>query len=86
MRGDIIVVEEHHRNAARTIVQQRIEMDLNAESEKVWSFYDDTLKKVHRFGTKIIRLDAFAYLHKRPGDANFYGCLSTGVCSPQPSY
>ena len=48
------------------------QMDLNAESEKVWVFYDDTLKKVQGFGAKIIRLDAFAYLHKQPGQVNFF--------------
>ena len=48
------------------------QMDLNAESEKVWAFYDQTLKKVHEFGAKIIRLDAFAYLHKQPGEVNFF--------------
>ncbi|KAA6183638.1 glycosidase [Thiohalocapsa marina] len=48
------------------------QMDLNAESEKVWSFYDDTLRKLKGYGARIIRLDAFAYLHKRPGERNFF--------------
>lgn len=48
------------------------QMDLNARSEMVWEFYDETLKKLHGYGTKIIRLDAFAYLHKEPGEANFF--------------
>jgi sucrose phosphorylase len=48
------------------------QMDLNAESEKVWEFYDETLKKVSDFGGKILRLDAFAYLHKQPGEVNFF--------------
>lgn len=48
------------------------QMDLNAGSELVWQFYDDTLKQLRDFGGKIIRLDAFAYLHKEPGEANFF--------------
>jgi len=48
------------------------QMDLNARSEKVWKFYDKTLKKLSGYGAKIIRLDAFAYLHKEPGKPNFF--------------
>ena len=48
------------------------QMDLNARSELVWAFYDETLKKLRDYGAKIIRLDAFAYLHKKPGKANFF--------------
>ena len=48
------------------------QMDLNADSEKVWEFYDETLKKLSSYGAKIIRLDAFAYLHKEPCKANFF--------------
>jgi len=48
------------------------QMDLNARAEKVWTFYDETLKKLSEYGAKIIRLDAFAYLHKEPGQANFF--------------
>ena len=48
------------------------QMDLNAKSEKVWEFYDETLKKLSGYGAKIIRLDAFAYLHKEPGQSNFF--------------
>jgi sucrose phosphorylase len=47
-------------------------MDLNAQSEKVWEFYDATLKKLHEYGAKLVRLDAFAYLHKEPGQTNFF--------------
>jgi sucrose phosphorylase len=47
-------------------------MDLNARSEKVWHFYDETLRRLRDYGAKIIRLDAFAYLHKEPGQANFF--------------
>ncbi len=48
------------------------QMDLNARSEQVWQFYDDTLRKLSECGAKIIRLDAFAYLHKEPGQPNFF--------------
>jgi sucrose phosphorylase len=48
------------------------QMDLNAQSEEVWDFYDDTLKKLRSHGGKLVRLDAFAYLHKEPGEVNFF--------------
>jgi sucrose phosphorylase len=48
------------------------QMDLNARSEKVWKFYDETLGKLSGYGARIIRLDAFAYLHKEPGKPNFF--------------
>ncbi len=48
------------------------QMDLNAQSEKVWEFYDETLKKLRGYGAKLVRLDAFAYLHKQPGMRNFF--------------
>ena len=47
------------------------QMDLNAESEDVWSFYEQTLEALASFGARIVRLDAFAYLHKEVGTANF---------------
>jgi len=48
------------------------QMDLNARSELVWEFYDETLHKLSDYGARIIRLDAFAYLHKQPGQPNFF--------------
>lgn len=48
------------------------QMDLNAESKVVWNFYEETLKRLADFGGKLIRLDAFAYLHKKPGLSNFF--------------
>lgn len=48
------------------------QMDLNAESELVWDFYRDTFEKVAGYGARIVRLDAFAYLHKQVGEANFF--------------
>jgi sucrose phosphorylase len=48
------------------------QMDLNAKSETVWEYYDQTLKQMKDYGAKIIRLDAFAYLHKEVGLSNFF--------------
>ncbi|WP_417861181.1 glycosidase [Winogradskyella sediminis] len=48
------------------------QMDVNANSELVWEFYDETLAKVKSFGCKVLRLDAFAYLHKEIGQSNFF--------------
>jgi sucrose phosphorylase len=48
------------------------QMDLNAQSEKVWDFYDATLRSLRDFGARLVRLDAFAYLHKEPGMTNFF--------------
>jgi len=48
------------------------QMDLNAAAEVVWDFYDETLRKLSEYGAKVIRLDAFAYLHKEPGQSNFF--------------
>lgn len=56
-------------NKNRTYLGQ---MDVNAKSELVWEFYQETLKKVSGFGCKILRLDAFAYLHKEVGQSNFF--------------
>lgn len=48
------------------------QMDVNARSELVWNFYEETLARVSSFGCKILRLDAFAYLHKEVGQTNFF--------------
>ncbi|WP_298237581.1 sucrose phosphorylase [uncultured Algibacter sp.] len=48
------------------------QMDVNAKSELVWGFYEETLKKLSGYGCKILRLDAFAYLHKDIGQSNFF--------------
>ncbi|ODB92363.1 glycosidase [Candidatus Thiodiazotropha endoloripes] len=53
------------------------QMDLNAKSEVVWEFYEETLKRLADFGGKLIRLDAFAYLHKKPGLTNFFNVPGT---------
>jgi sucrose phosphorylase len=63
--ADVIAVVERKR----TYLGQ---MDLNAQSEGVWDFYDETLKKLRDYGATLVRLDAFAYLHKQPGMVNFF--------------
>ncbi len=47
-------------------------MDVNATSPLVWDFYEETLKKLSGYGCNILRLDAFAYLHKQVGESNFF--------------
>ncbi len=48
------------------------QMDLNAQSDAVWEFYRSTLAKLASYGAKVLRLDAFAYLHKQIGQPNFF--------------
>lgn len=48
------------------------QMDVNAASSLVWDFYEETLKKLNSYGCNILRLDAFAYLHKQVGESNFF--------------
>ncbi len=48
------------------------QMDVNAKSPLVWKFYKEVLVKVKSYGCKILRLDAFAYLHKEVGAVNFF--------------
>jgi len=64
-REAVVAVIERKRNYLG-------QMDLNACSEGVWEFYDETLKKLRDYGATLIRLDAFAYLHKQPGMVNFF--------------
>lgn len=47
------------------------QMDLNIKSPLVWEFYEDTLNQLAKYGAKIVRLDAFAYAPKEPGEKNF---------------
>lgn len=65
-----------HKDQVIAVIEQNRQylgqMDINAQSELVWDFYDETLKKLSDYGAKFIRLDAFAYLHKQPGEVNFF--------------
>lgn len=47
------------------------QMDLNIKNPKVWDFYRETLRKLADYGAEIVRLDAFAYAPKEPGEKNF---------------
>ncbi|WP_299550490.1 sucrose phosphorylase [Seonamhaeicola sp.] len=53
------------------------QMDVNARSSLVWDFYKETLQKLSAYGCKILRLDAFAYLHKEVGQSNFFNMPGT---------
>ncbi len=56
-------------NGKRTYLGQ---MDVNAKSPKVWEYYEEVLSKLGQYGCSILRLDAFAYLHKEIGQTNFF--------------
>ncbi len=66
----------HHKDDIVSVVEQNRkylgQMDLNAQSQEVWDYYDETLKKLRDHGGRLVRLDAFAYLHKEPGMVNFF--------------
>lgn len=47
------------------------QMDLNIKSDLVWDYYRETLARLASYGTSIVRLDAFAYAPKEPGERNF---------------
>ena len=70
-----------HRSAVLAAGRRRRrylgQMDLNARSDAVWEFYDETLRKLGEYGAKLIRLDAFAYLHKEVGRSNFFNTPGT---------
>jgi sucrose phosphorylase len=53
------------------------QMDVNAKSPLVWEFYNETLAKLKTFGCSVLRLDAFAYLHKEVGQSNFFNTPGT---------
>jgi len=66
LRSDVVDYIQH--NCTSYLGQ----MDLNAESEAVWDYYDESLKRLSDYGAMIVRLDAFAYLHKEVGLSNFF--------------
>lgn len=65
-----------HKTAVLGIVNSKRsylgQMDVNAKSPLVWEFYEEVLAKVGSYGCQILRLDAFAYLHKEVGETNFF--------------
>ena len=65
LKAEIIQIVEQNRSYLG-------QMDVNAASPLVWDFYEETLKKLSLYGCEILRLDAFAYLHKQIGESNFF--------------
>lgn len=65
LKSEILQIVEQNRSYLG-------QMDVNAASPLVWDFYEETLKKVSGYGCTILRLDAFAYLHKQVGESNFF--------------
>jgi sucrose phosphorylase len=57
-----------HLEANRRYLGQ---MDLNIKSPLVWEHYENTLRQLSEYGARIVRLDAFAYAPKEPGEKNF---------------
>jgi sucrose phosphorylase len=70
--GELTDYAPHITNAIEGKRQYLGQMDLNAQSELVWQFYDEVLAKLKSYGGKLVRLDAFAYLHKEPCKPNFF--------------
>jgi len=70
--GELAEHSHHIEKAIERKKQYLGQMDLNARSEKVWQFYEDVLVKLKSYGGKLVRLDAFAYLHKEPCKPNFF--------------
>ncbi len=66
---------EKYRDQVIAYIQSRRtylgQMDLNIKSDLVWDYYRETLAKLASYGTSIVRLDAFAYAPKEPGERNF---------------
>jgi sucrose phosphorylase len=65
LKAEILQIVEQNRSYLG-------QMDVNAASPLVWDFYEETLKKLNNYGCNILRLDAFAYLHKQVGESNFF--------------
>lgn len=63
-RGSVIAQLESRR---RYLGQ----MDLNVQSPQVWAWYDGVMAQLASYGAAMIRLDAFARLHKAPKRKNF---------------
>jgi sucrose phosphorylase len=66
--------EQYSKNVIELMESKREylgQMDLNIKSPLVWEFYENTLKRLKEYGVEIVRLDAFAYAPKEPGEKNF---------------
>ena len=65
LKAEILQIVEQNRSYLG-------QMEVNAASPLVLDFYEETLKKLSLYGCEILRLDAFAYLHKQIGESNFF--------------
>ncbi len=82
---DFSTIDFEESNNLKTEIVQIVEnkrsylgqMDVNASSPLVWDFYEETLQKLNSYGCNILRLDAFAYLHKQVGESNFFNIPGT---------
>lgn len=82
---DLSTIDFEDSNDLKTKIIQIVEqkrsylgqMDVNASSPLVWKFYQETLQKLNSYGCTILRLDAFAYLHKQIGESNFFNTPGT---------
>lgn len=77
---DLGIHNKYKKEVLQVVTQNRSylgQMDVNAKSPLVWEFYEETLKKLSDYGCKILRLDAFAYLHKEIGQTNFFNTPGT---------
>jgi sucrose phosphorylase len=74
-------LSEQQKSTIKTLIDNKKyflgQMDVNANSPLVWDFYRETLEKLKNYGCKILRLDAFAYLHKAIGESNFFNTPGT---------
>ncbi len=73
---DEIFENEEQKNKIITLINKNRkylgQMDVNAKSPLVWEYYNEVLSKLGDYGCSILRLDAFAYLHKEIGCSNFF--------------
>lgn len=71
-----LCTKEPFRGAIERMIQAKArylgQMDLNVHSDRVWGYYRKTIETLARYGAKLIRLDAFAYVSKVPGKRNFF--------------
>lgn len=72
---------EKYKSAVVELLENRRrylgQMDLNIRSPRVWEYYDQTLRTLAGYGARIVRLDAFAYAPKEPGERNFLNTPGT---------
>lgn len=74
-------INDSDKEKLRKIIQKKRrylgQMDVNAKSPLVWDFYEEVLAKMRDYGCEVLRLDAFAYLHKAVGESNFFNVPGT---------